>query len=116
MKARLPQGMGKGIPANMNQMVRQAQKLQEDMEALEAELDAREYDISAGGGAVKVKIKGTLEVENIEISPEIVDPDDIETLSDLITAAVNEAINKVTTTNNEEKNKLSSQLNLPGVF
>ena len=115
MKARLPKGVGGG-PQNMNAMIRQAQKLQEDMEALEAELDAREYDISAGGGAVKVKIKGTLEVENIEISPEIVDPDDIETLSDLITAAVNEAINKVTTTNNEEKNKLSSQLNLPGVF
>ena len=115
MKARLPKGIGGG-PQNMNAMIRQAQKLQEDMDALQTELDAREYEVSAGGGAVKVKIKGTLEVENIEISPEIVDPDDIETLSDLITAAVNEAINKVSTTNEEEKNKLSSQLNLPGVF
>ena len=115
MKARLPQGIGGG-PQNMNAMIRQAQKLQEDMEALQAELDAREYDVSAGGGAVKVKIKGTLEIENIEISPEIVDPDDIETLSDLLTAAVNEAINKVTTTNEEEKNKISSQLNIPGMF
>ena len=100
----------------MNAMIRQAQKLQEDMDALQTELDAREYDISAGGGAVKIKIKGTLEVENIEISPEIVDPDDIETLSDLLTAAVNEAINKVTTTNEEEKNKISAQLNIPGMF
>lgn len=100
----------------MNAMIRQAQKLQEDMEALQAELDAREYDVSAGGGAVKVKIKGTLEIENIEISPEIVDPDDIETLSDLVTAAVNEAINKVTKTNEEEKNKISAQLNIPGIF
>ena len=115
MKARLPQGVGGG-PQNMNAMIRQAQKLQEDMEALQAELDEKEYDVSAGGGAVKIKIKGTLEVQNIEISPEIVDPDDIETLSDLITAAVNEAISKVTATNEEEKNKLSSQLSIPGVF
>ena len=100
----------------MQAMARQAQKLQEDMDALQADLDAREYDVSAGGGAVKIKIKGTLEVENIEISPEIVDPDDIETLSDLLTAAVNEAINKVSTVNEEEKNKLSSTLNIPGVF
>ena len=112
MKARLPKGIGGG-PQNMNAMIRQAQKLQEDMDALQTDLDAREYDVSAGGGAVKVKIKGTLEIENIEISPEIVDPDDIETLSDLITAAVNEAINKVSTTNEEEKYKLSSQLNIP---
>ena len=115
MKARLPKGVG-GSPQNMNAMIRQAQKLQEDMDALQAELDGREYDVSAGGGAVKIKIKGTLEVQNIEISPEIVDPDDIETLSDLITAAVNEAISKVTATNEEEKNKLSSQLSIPGVF
>ena len=100
----------------MNAMIRQAQKLQEDMDALQTELDAREYDVSAGGGAVKVKIKGTLEIQSIEISPEIVDPDDIETLSDLVTAAVNEAINKVNKTNEEEKNKISSQLNIPGVF
>ncbi len=115
MKARLPKGVGGG-PQNMNAMIRQAQKLQEDMDALQADLNAREYDVSAGGGAVKIKIKGTLEVENIEISPEIVDPDDIETLSDLLTAAVNEAINKVSTVNEEEKNKLSSTLNIPGVF
>ena len=115
MKARLPKGVGGG-PQNMNAMIRQAQKLQEDMDALQADLNAREYDVSAGGGAVKIKIKGTLEVENIEISPEIVDPDDIDTLSDLLTAAVNEAINKVSTVNEEEKNKLSSTLNIPGVF
>ena len=76
----------------------------------------RENAAYSAGGAVKVKIKGNLEIQNIEISPEIVDPDDIETLSDLLTAAVNEAINKVTTTNEEEKNKISSQLNIPGMF
>ena len=115
MRANIPKGLGGG-PQNMNAMIRQAQKLQEDMDALQTELDAREYDVSAGGGAVKVKIKGTLEIQSIEISSEIVDPDDIETLSDLVTAAVNEAINKVNKTNEEEKNKISSQLNIPGVF
>ena len=115
MKARLPQGIGGG-PQNMNAMIKQAQKLQADMETLQAELDEREYDVSAGGGAVKIKIKGTLEILNIEISPEIVDPDDIETLTDLVTAAVNEAISKVNKTNEEEKSALSSQLNIPGIF
>ena len=91
MKAKLPKGVGGG-PQNMNAMIRQAQKLQEDMAALEAELNEREYDVAAGGGAVKLKIKGDLKVLGIEIAPEIVDPDDIETLTDLITAAVNEAL------------------------
>ena len=115
MKAKLPKGMGGG-PSNMNAMIRQAQKLQEEMEALQEDLDKREYDISAGGGVVKINITGTLEVKNIEIAEEIVDPDDIETLSDLITAAVNEAIKKVTETNENAKNALSSKMNLPGVF
>ena len=115
MKARLPQGYGNG-PQNMNAMIRQAQNLQEDMAALEADLNEREYDVSAGGGAVKLKIKGDLKVLSIEIAPEIVDPDDIETLTDLVTAAMNEGIGKVTKTNEEEKEKLSSQLGLPGVF
>lgn len=115
MKAKLPKGMGGG-PSNMNAMIRQAQKLQEEMEALQEDLDKREYDISAGGGVVKIHITGTLEVKNIEIAEEIVDPDDIETLSDLITAAVNEAIKKVTETNENAKNALSSKMNLPGVF
>lgn len=115
MKAKIPKGLGGG-QQNMNSMIRQAQKMQEDMEVLQGELDAREYEISAGGGVVKVKIKGDLEIINIEVEPEIVDPDDIETLSDLLTAAVNEAIKKVNSTNEEEKNKLSSQFNIPGVF
>jgi DNA-binding YbaB/EbfC family protein len=88
MKARLPKGMGGG-PQNMQSMIRQAQKMQEDMEKAQAELDEKEYETQAGGGAVKVKINGKKEILSIEISPDIVDPDDIETLSDVITAAVN---------------------------
>ncbi|MBE6561061.1 MAG: YbaB/EbfC family nucleoid-associated protein [Ruminococcaceae bacterium] len=114
MKARLPKGMGGG-PQNMQGMIRQAQKMQEDIAALQEDLDAREYDISAGGGVVKVKINGKLEVKTIEIQPEIVDPDDIETLSDILVAAVNEAIKKVNDTNNEEMSKITGNMNIPGI-
>lgn len=114
MKAMLPKGMGGG-PGNMQSMIKQAQKMQEDMEAKRAELDEREYEIKAGGGVVTVKINGKLEVENISIEPDIVDPDDIETLSDVLTAAVNEAIKKVTSTNEEEMGKITGAMNLPGM-
>ena len=115
MKERIPKGMGGG-PSNMQGMLKQAQKMQEDMAALQEDLDAREYEISAGGGMVTVKINGKLEVSNIEIKPEIVDPDDIETLSDVLTAAVNEAIKKVNATNSEEMGKITGQMNMPGMF
>ena len=115
MKARLPKGMG-GAPSNMQSVIRQAQKMQEDMEALQTELDAKEYDISAGGGVVKVKIMGTLEVKSIDISPEVIDPEDPETLSDLLVAAVNEAITKVNETNEAAKEKITGNLNIPGMF
>ena len=120
MKARLPNGRGGG-PTNMQGLMKQAQKMQEDMAALQEDLDARVYDISAGGGAVKIKITGKLEVENIEIDPEIVDPDDIETLQDILTAGVNEAIKKVNETNSAEMGKVTGSLNMggfgmPGMF
>ena len=115
MKANLPKGMGGG-PQNMNAMIRQAQKMQEDMEALQEELDAREYDISAGGGVVGVKINGKKEILSIDIKPEIVDPDDIETLSDILVAAVNEAIKRVEDTNSSEMAKITGSVGLPGMF
>lgn len=115
MKARIPKGMGGG-PQNMNAMIKQAQKMQEDMEALQAELETREYDISAGGGMVGVKINGKKEIISIDIKPEIVDPDDIETLSDILVAAVNEAIKRVEETNSTEMNKITGNLNMPGMF
>ena len=115
MRANLPKGMGGG-PQNMNAMIRQAQKMQEDMEALQAELDEREYDISAGGGVVNVKINGKKEVLAIDIKPEIVDPDDIETLSDILVAAVNEAIKRVEDTNSAEMSKVTGNMAMPGLF
>ena len=115
MRANIPKGMGGG-PQNMQAMIRQAQKMQEDMAAKQEELNAREYDISAGGGVVNVKINGQREILAIDLSPEIVDPDDIETLSDILVAAVNEAIKRVDDTNNSELNKITGPMNIPGLF
>ena len=115
MKANVPKGMGGG-PQNMNAMIRQAQKMQEEMEALQAELDEREYDVSAGGGVVNIKINGKKEIVAIDIKPEIVDPDDIETLSDILVAAVNEAIKRVEDTNSNEMSKITGGIGMPGLF
>ena len=100
----------------MQAMLRQAQKMQEDMAALQEDLDAREYDISAGGGVGGVKINGKKEILSIDIQPEIVDPDDIETLSDILVAAVNEAIKRVEDTNSEEMSKITGNMGMPGLF
>ena len=101
---------------NMNAMLQQAQKMQEEMAALQEELESREYEVSAGGGAVTVKISGKKQILSLDIQPEIVDPDDIETLSDILVAAVNEAIKRVETTNSEEMGKITKGMNMPGLF
>ncbi len=113
MKVRIPQSSG---PSNMQAMLKQAQKMQEDMAAKQEELEAREYDISAGGGVVNVKINGKKEIQSVKLSPEIVDPDDIETLEDLIVAAVNEAVKKVEAISAEEMQKITGNIGLPGMF
>ena len=115
MRANVPKGMGGG-PQNMQAMLMKAQKMQEDMAALQEELDAREYEIKAGGGVVTVKINGQKEILAIDIQPEIVDPDDVETLCDILTAAVNEAIKRVENTNAEEMGKITRGMNMPGMF
>ena len=115
MRANIPKGMGGG-PQNMQAMIRQAQKMQEDMAAKQEELDAREYEIKAGGGAVTVKISGKKEILSIDISPEIVDPDDIETLSDILVAGVNEAIKRVEETNAAEMEQITGAMNMSGLF
>ena len=115
MRANLPKGMGGG-PQNMQAMIRQAQKMQEDMAVLQEELDAKEYDVSAGGGMVSVKINGKKEILAIDIKPDIVDPDDIETLADILVAAVNQAIQTVDTTNSAAMEKVTGGMNMPGLF
>ena len=110
MRANIPKA------PSQSEMMRQVQKMQQDMQNMQAELDARIYDVSAGGGVVKVKINGKKEILNIDIDPEIVDPDDIETLSEILVAAVNEAIKKVDSTNDAEMGKITGGLNMPGLF
>ncbi len=108
-----PGMMGGG---NMQQLARQAQKLQQQMAKLQEELEAREYEASAGGGMVTVKVNGKHEVLGIEIKPEAVDPDDVEMLQDLVLAAVNEAMRQATDTTEREMGKVTGGLNMPGLF
>lgn len=114
MRANYPKGLGG--PQNMNGMMKQVQKMQEEMTALQTELEEREYEVSAGGGMVKVKINGKREILHIDIQPDIVDPDDIETLADVVTAAVNEAIKKVDSTSESEMQKITGGLSIPGLL
>ena len=115
MKARLPQGFGGG-PSNMQGMLKQAQKMQEQMTNLQAELDEKEYDFTVGGGMLTIHMNGKKEMLGIEIKPEVVDPDDIETLSDVLVAAINEAIKRVEDTNSAEMSKITGNAGIPGLF
>ena len=112
MKARIPKGMGGG-PQNMNAMMRQVQQFQEEREALAAELEAREYEVTAGGGAVSLKISGARRVTDITIDPEIIDPDDPETLQDILIAAVNEGIGRVEDDAAREMSALAQKYGIP---
>mgnify|MGYP001133236044 CR=1 FL=1 len=107
------QGMG-GMP-NMNAMMKQAQKMQKQMAEMQEELEKREFESSAGGGVISVKVNGKKEIVDIQIQPEAVDPDDVEMLQDLIMAAVNEAIRVAEETVSREMGKLTGGLNLPGM-
>ena len=114
MKANIPKGLGG--PANMQGMIRQAQKMQEQMTELQSELDSREYEVKAGGGAVTILIDGKKQIKQLTIDPEIVDPDDIETLTDILTAGFNEAIKRVEETNQKEMESITGNVSIPGLF
>ena len=105
--------MGGGM--NMN-MVRQAQKMQQDMLKMQAEMEAREYEAAAGGGMVKAVVSGKHELIRLEINPEAVDPDDVEMLQDMVIAAVNEAVRKADADNSATMSKLTGGMNLGGLF
>ena len=105
-----PGMMGGG---NMQQLARQAQKLQQQMTKMQEELEAREYEASAGGGMVTVKVSGKKELLSIEIKPEAVDPDDVEMLQDMVIAAVNEAVRAAMDDMSSTMSALTSGLNLP---
>ena len=115
MKARLPQGYGGG-PGNMQSMLKQAQKMQEDMAATQQELEAREYTATAGGSMVEAKVTGKRELIALSIQPDVVDPEDVEMLEDLVKAAVNEALRAAAADSEEEMGKITGSMNLPGLF
>ncbi len=112
--------MAKGFPGmggkNMNQMMKQMQKLQKDMEKMQDSLNEQEIESSVGGGVVKAKVNGQKELLDITIDPVAVDPDDVETLEDLVIAAVNQAMEKADQNAEKEMGKLTGGLNLPGMF
>ena len=105
-------GMG-GMGGNMNNMIRQAQKMQQDMMKAQEELESKTYEAQAGGGVVSATVSGKKELLSVTIDPEAVDPDDVEMLQDLIVAAVNEAIRKATEDAASQMSKLTGGLNLP---
>lgn len=115
MKAHLPQGVGGG-PGNMQSMLRQAQKMQDDMAAMQQELEGREYTATAGGGAVTAAVNGKHEVVKLTIQPEVVDPEDAEMLADLVMAAVNEAQRQAAQNAEEEMSKITGGMALPGML
>lgn len=115
MKARLPQGMGGG-PSNMQGMIKQAQKMQEDMARVQEELAATTYSATVGGGMVTATVDGTHELKELAIQPDAVDPDDVEMLTDLVIAAVNEAIRKAAADSEQKMGAITGGMSLPGLF
>ena len=98
------------------QQMAQIQAMQQMMEKTQAEIEAKEVEASAGGGAVSVKVNGKKELVEVNLKPEVVDPDDIEMLQDLIIAAVNEAMRQVNEISESEMGKVTGGLNIPGLF
>ncbi|MBQ1492213.1 MAG: YbaB/EbfC family nucleoid-associated protein, partial [Blautia sp.] len=103
-------GMGMGMPANMNNLMKQAQKLQKQMEDSKKELEEKEFTGTAGGGAVTATMNGKRELLSLTIQPEVVDPDDIEMLQDLIVAALNNVLSSVEESSAELMNSLGGGL------
>lgn len=114
MKARLPKGMGGG-PQNMQAMLKQAQKMQEQIEQKKNELEEKEYVVSSGGGMVEITMTGKHEVKAIGINPEVVDPEDVEMLEDMLVAALNEANRQIDEEAERELDSVTGGLNIPGL-
>ncbi|MDE6092714.1 MAG: YbaB/EbfC family nucleoid-associated protein [Ruminococcus sp.] len=115
MKARIPRNVG-GNAQNMNQMIKQAQKMQDQITELQEDIEEREFSATAGGGAVEVVISGKKNIKSLNIKPEVVDPEDIDMLQDLIISAINEAINNVEATTEAEMSKITGGVSIPGLF
>ncbi len=101
---------GMGMPGNMNNLMKQAQKMQRQMEESQKELELKEFSATAGGGAVEVTVSGKKEITKVKLAEEVVDPDDIEMLEDLIMAATNEALRKMEEATTSAMSKLTGGL------
>lgn len=112
MKARIP-NQGRGV--NQAGMMKQIQKMQEDMEKKQEEIQNSEYSASAGGGAVEVVVNGSHEVKSVKIQPDVVDPEDVEMLEDLLLAALNEAERKATEAMEKGMDSVTGGMNVPGL-
>ena len=114
----MAKGGFRGMPGGMNQaaMMRQAQKMQQDMLRMQEEMENKTYTAAAGGGMVKAEVNGKHEVINLEINPEAVDPDDVEMLQDMVIAAVNEALRAAEADKAANMSRLTGGLNLGGLF
>lgn len=112
-KGGFPGGFGGG---NMNNLMKQAQAMQKQMESMQKEVEVAEFEASAGGGAVSVRVNGKKEVLNININPEVVDAEDVEMLEDLVLGAVNEALRKAEEETANKMGKITGGLNMPGLF
>ena len=115
MKARMPKGYGGGGGGNMNDMLRKAQKMQQEVAELQEELDQREYSAKSGGGMVEAMVTGKHELINLKINPDVVDPEDVEMLEDMVKAAVNEANRIADDTAAEEMEKITGGMDIPGM-
>lgn len=110
-----PRGMGGGM-GNMNHMIKQAQKMQEQMMKMQEEMETKSFTAEVGGGAVSATVNGKKELLEISLKEEAVDPDDVEMLQDLIVAAVNEAMRKADKDNEAQMGSLTGGMNIPGLF
>lgn len=109
MKARIP-----GAPQGGNNMMKQIQKMQEDMERIQQEVEETTFTASAGGGCVEASVNGKHEVLSVKISPDVVDPDDVEMLEDMVMAAMNEALRKATEAMDQGMERAKGGLSIPG--
>ena len=109
-------GFPGGMPGNMNNLMKQAQRMQRQMEEAQKELEEKEVEAAAGGGAVKVKVSGKKEIVAVTIDPEVVDPEDVEMLEDLLVAAVNEGMRKIDEMTEAEMGKLTGGMKMPGML
>ena len=106
---------GMGMPGNMNNMLKQAQRMQRQMEESQKAMETKEFTASAGGGAVSVTITGKREVTKVTIDPEVLDPEEVEDLQDLIMVAMNDVLNQVEEANNDAMSKMTGGMNLGGL-